>query len=108
MIPFVLALAALIIGSRLMIANQPVLGIKGTFEAVRNLDIVALTPGIIHAEHIGAGMLIGIGVGLVYAALGNDSAWGFWLKGKLALGLAIAVTLFEVIWFLATGGMSAG
>ena len=108
MLPFVLFVSALIVGSRLMIENQPVLGIKGTLAAIGRLDIAALTPGIIAGQHLGAGMLFGIGVGLIYAAIGNDSAWGFWFKGKLALALAVFVSVFEVVWFLATGGRGAG
>jgi hypothetical protein len=104
MIPTLFIIAALIVASRLMIANQPVLGIMGTLEALERVDIVALTPAIIHAEHIGVGVLFGLGIGLIYAAIGEDSAWGFWLKGRLALALAVGVSLFEVAWFLVTGG----
>jgi hypothetical protein len=101
MLPFVLFVTILLVVSRLAIANQPVLGIVGTLEAIGRLDLVALTPAIIHAQHLGAGLLFGIGIGLVYAAIGNDTAWGFWFKGKLTLALAVLVSLFEVAIFLA-------
>jgi hypothetical protein len=103
-----LIVAFLIVASRLMLANQPVLGIAGTLSAIGRLDITALTPAIIHAQHLGDGLLFGLGLGLTYAAIGDDTAWGFWFKGKLALGLATGVALFELVWFLATGGRGAG
>jgi hypothetical protein len=90
--------------SRLQIANQPTLGVRGLLGAARRSDIVALTPAIIHLEHIAVGILFGIGFGLLYEAKYSQYPKAARARGWACVGLAVALSLFEVGVFFARGG----
>ena len=99
MTKLILSITAFLVASRLVIENQPILGPAGLLDAVKRLDITALTPAIIHAEHLLAGMLFGLGIGLLYARSDTKPRH----LGLFALSCAVAVTVFEVAIFKLRG-----